>query len=214
MKKTWLSTVWTLLLVLALLSTGNGAAFAAAPAGSIYGLVTAPEGGLPPAGTLVRAFDPGTENVRAWALVQPNGSFLLPILPNGVYAIRAVPPAESLLTQSLTVPVSVMNSAVNAGTLSLTHPQITGRVLAADGATLTPAWIWVHSADGTPRQRIEAPTGEYRIGGLPAGDFALVAHPAVAQPLWKSTRTAVTIVPGGAPQSLDLLPNGISQSFG
>jgi hypothetical protein len=180
------------------------AAAAFANSGDITGTVTSPDGYPLPSGTVVRLHDPGDGTLVGSANPDLNdGSFLLPGVPNGLYTVKAVPPAGSSLAQSQPAVVSVLNAPVNVGTLALTEPEISGTVFAPDGVTPHPASVRVKAGDGTLVQVVPAPAGEYQVGGLFNGGYVLEAVPAGGAAYWNSPETAVT-VSVGTTQTVDL----------
>jgi hypothetical protein len=185
---TFLSCVAALALLLATADVAH------AQGGAITGTVTSPGGWPLPSGTVVKLFEPGGWDAFGQANVDPDtGSFSLGPVPNGLYVLKAVPPARSGYTQSEPVPVSVFNTAVDVGTLPLTEPQIFGTVTAPDGSTSTPAEVWVHTGAGLPIQRVAAPGGQFLVGGLPAGAYGLRASPVTDDPYWHSPLEPVTV---------------------
>jgi hypothetical protein len=164
-------------------------------AGSIYGVVTDPEGLPPPLGTTVRLLK-ADHTTFGQASVDPGaGAFAFGAVPSGNYVLRAIPPAGSDLTPSQPRPVSVLGAPVDVGTVPLTEPSIVGTVYAPDGTTPAAAWVHVHSA-GHAAETTPAPGGEIQIGGLPAGTYVLQAWPVDDQPFWASERLEVTVSPG------------------
>lgn len=187
--------VFALALIALLVVPLTAPAGADAQGGSITGVVTDPEGGLPPSGTVVRLFRPD-HTTFGQANVDPgDGSFNLAGIPNGNYILRAVPPESSDLTRSLPVPVSMLGLPVNVGTVELTHPSILGTVYAPDSVTPASAWVRVHSA-GVWVQTTPATDGEVKIGGLPAGSYVLRAWPMDDDPYWVSEPLTVTVSAG------------------
>jgi len=180
-------------LLVASLAVPSGAK---AQGGNITGTVTNPEGGLPPGDTIVRLLKPDC-TVFGQANVDPaDGSFNLGGIPNGNYILRAVPPESSDFTPSLPIPVSVLGSPVNVGTIELTHPSILGTVYAPDGFTPASALVRVHSAV-TWVQTTPATGGDFKIGGLLAGSYVLQAWPMDnLLPYWASERQMVSVSPG------------------
>ena len=206
------SQILSLLLLLALMagasgSTASAYAAAAAPAngGTINGTAATPDGAPLPEGTLVKLFDAGLETVHGQAVPDPvDGSFQFGAVRNGMYVLKAVPPEASGYTQSLPRTVSVMNLPVDAGELLLTHPQVFGTVLAPDGLTPAAAEVFVNLPDGRPFQRLEAPAGQFAIGGLPAGDYRLHAAPLDDLPYWRSEPLDIIVAAPPATQTLNL----------
>jgi len=194
-----------LVLLLALGASTAGATPVAPNGGMISGNVSSPGGYPLESGTLVKLFEPGAETVRGVAMAEPaTGTFQFGPMRNGLYVIKAVPPEGSAYTQSLPKAVSVVNAPVNVGELALTEPQISGSVLAPDGVTPVDAEILVYLGDGRVLQHVAAPAGEYQIGGLPVGGYALQAFPNGELPYWRSALTPVNIQATGNEQDIDL----------
>ncbi len=184
----WLS----LAAALALLLTTAGVA--QAQGGTITGTVTSPGGYPLPTGTQVKLFEPGHWDVFGQASVNVDtGAFSLGPVTNGLYVLKAVPPTSSGYTQSEPVPVSVLNGPVNVGTVALTEPEIEGTVTAPDGTTPVSAEVRVYTGGGTLVQWMEAPSGEFLVGGLPAGDYSLQASSVTDDPYWHSPPEPVTV---------------------
>ncbi len=180
----------TVVLLLILLTTVG---VAQAQGGQITGTVTSPGGYPLPNGTVVKLFESGGGLFGKANVNVGDGSFSLGPVPNGLYVLKAVPPAGSNYTQSEPVSVSVFNANVDVGTVALTNPQVYGRVTAPDGHTLTDADVRVYAGDGTLMQWIDATSGQFLVGGLAAGTYILHASPASDDPYWYSPRTSVTV---------------------
>ncbi|MEE8390532.1 MAG: carboxypeptidase-like regulatory domain-containing protein [Anaerolineae bacterium] len=184
----WVSLVAALALLLIIVGVAQ------AQGGAISGTVALPGGGSPPAGTVVKLFEPGEWDVLGQANVQPDDTFSLGPVPNGLYVIKAVPPIGSRYTQSEPVPVSVFNAPVDVGTVELTEPQIFGLVTAPDGVTPVSAGVWVYAGNGTKAQWVNVPPdGEFLVGGLPAGSYGLHALPVTDDPYWHSPLEVVPV---------------------
>ncbi len=182
-----------LALVVALMALGAAVLPAQAQGGTIQGQVLSPDGYPLPAGTIVRLYDPTGQTVHAQAMPDRNtGRFSLGPVPNGLYLLRAVPPASSGLTPSLPKAVMMLNQPVDAGRLMLTRPQVVGTVYAPDGTTPADAEVFVF-AGGKAVERVAAPGGQFRIGGLPPGTYQLQADPTGDQPYWRSPKTPVQV---------------------
>ena len=177
-----------------LLVAGTAASMVQAQGGMITGRVTSPGGYPLPAGTLVKLFEPGKWDVFGQAAADVNdGTFSLGPVPNGLYVIKAVPPAGSAYTQSEIEMVSILNNSADVGDLALTTPQIIGAVVAPDGTTPTDAWVKVYAGDGTLLQGMTAESGSFLVGGLTPGGYYLVASPRGDEPYWDSAPETVTI---------------------
>lgn len=191
------SSISLLLLLFTLVGSAAvvyAAALAPANGGVISGQVSSPSGYPLPAGTLVKLFDAGEEYVHG--IAQPDladGSFQFGPAPNGLYVIKAVPPAGSGYTQSLPKPVSIVNAPVNVGVLALTEPQIFGSVVAPDGVILVDAEVLVFLGSGQVIQHVDAEGGRFLVGGLPVGGYALQATPTGDAPYWKSPLESLLI---------------------
>ncbi len=184
----WFSLVTVLTLLLTPMNVVQ------AQGGAITGTVTSPGGYPLPAGTVARLFEPSGWDVFGQANVDLNtGAFSIGPVPNGLYVLKAVPPTGSPYTQSEPVPVSVFNASVDVGPVALTEPQILGTVTAPDGVTPASSEVWVHTGGGMPVQWADAPGGEFQVGGLPAGAYALHAFPSTDDPYWHSAPESVTV---------------------
>jgi hypothetical protein len=169
-------------------------AVAQAQGGMITGTVTSPGGYPLPAGTVVKLFEPGEQDLDGQAQADLNdGSFSLGPVPNGLYVLKAVPPAGSSLTQSEIHMVSILNSSVDVGELALTTPQIIGTVVAPDGVTPAQARVKVLAGDLTLLQTVQTDGGRFLVGGLAPGGHALVASPIGDEAYWDSQPQAVNI---------------------
>ena len=200
------STICLLVMLLVMGASAAGAAPSAPNGGMINGVVSSPGGYPLENGTLVKLFEPGTETVRGIATPETaTGTFQFGPVRNGLYVIKAVPPAGSAYTQSLPKAVSVVNAPVNVGELALTEPQISGSVLAPDGTTQVDSEILVYLGDGRVFQHVAAPGGDYQIGGLPVGSYGLQAFPNGELPYWRSAVTPVNIQAVGSEQDIDLM---------
>ncbi len=197
-----------LAIVAAVLLLAGQTLTAYAVSGTISGAVSSPGGYPLPAGTLVRLFAPGSEDVIGQAAPDLNdGSYALGPVPNGLYILKAIPPAGSGFTQSLPRPVSVVNGPVTGVDLDLTTPQITGTVLAPDGLSPTDALVRVFAGDGALFQQVQAPGGQYAIGGLPPGGYWLRGIPTTDDPYWKSDLTSVNVPDLNSSQAISLTLN-------
>ncbi len=168
---------------------------AGAQAGGITGVVTDPDSGLPPSGTIVRLLKPDHTTFGQASTDPGDGSFSFGGVPNGNYILQAIPPESSGFTPSLPVDISMLGSAVDVGTVALTDPSILGTVYAPDEVTPTSAWIRVHS-DGQWVQTTPATDGDLKIGGLTDGDYVLLARPMDDDPYWFSAPLTVTVSSG------------------
>lgn len=187
-----ISKTFSLVVMAALLlgMAGN----AQACGGMITGTVTSPGGYPLPTGTKVRLFQPNGWDLVGQAQVDVDtGTFSIGPVSNGLYALKAVPPASSDYTQSLPLPVSVLNAPVDVGTVPLTQPEVYGTVTAPDGLTPATATVKVHTGNGMLVQFLNAPGGRFLVGGLPNGGYSLRASPATDDPYWHSAPRVVSI---------------------
>ncbi|HET90507.1 MAG TPA: carboxypeptidase regulatory-like domain-containing protein [Chloroflexi bacterium] len=181
-------------LVAALVLLLTTASVALAQGGVISGTVTSPGGYPLPAGTVVKLFEPGAWDVLGQANVDlDRGDFSLGPVPNGLYVVKAVPPSGSRYTQSQPVSVSVFNAPVNVGPVPLTEPEVFGAVTAPDGATPVPAEVRIYAGSGLLVQWLQAPAGQFLVGGLPAGSYGLRASPVTDDPYWHSPLETITL---------------------
>lgn len=188
------TTFKCLSLVAALTLLLTAASVAQACGGTITGTVTSPGGYPLPEGTRAKLFEPGRWDVFGQADVDVNdGTFSLGPVPNGLYVLKAVPPAGSGYTHSEPVLVSVFNGPVDVGIVPLTEPEIFGTVTEPDGFTPVSAEVRVYAGDGTVAQWLEAPDGSFLVGGLPAGGYTLRASPVTDDPYWHSPLEPVTL---------------------
>jgi len=123
-------------------------------------------------------------------------------IPLGDLFVQAEPPWYSDYFRSLRYPLRLDNASdnVNVGPISLTYASFAGMVYEPNG--LTPAdagWVsvvelvdddWKELAGG------DYETGTYAVGGVPAGNFMLVAHPPEDSPFWHSDPVPVTVTEG------------------
>jgi hypothetical protein len=174
-----------------------------APQAGVSGLVKEPDGSTPPAGTVVRLFEPDMEKFHGQAEVSPTGSFSFGPVANGLYVLKAIPPATSGLTQSMPVMVSVLGAAINLGTVYLTLPQVFGTVQ-APGVGDASADVLVYLGNGQLFQSIPAISGQFLVGGLPDGAYALQAIPTGSQPAWRSPIKGINVSDTSPTQTVSL----------
>ncbi len=188
-----------------LLAAGWSALPAFAQGGAISGTVASPDGYPLPPGTVVKLFDPGEVNLFGQAAPDLNdGTFSLGPVPNGLYLLKAVPPPGSALAQSFPKLVSVVNAPVTGVLLNLTEPQIEGTLLSPDGVTPANGSVRVFAGDGTVLQQVPATGGQFLIGGLPVGGYAVQGLPSGNDPYWHSAPESVAIPALSSSQMLTL----------
>jgi len=122
------------------------------------------------------------------------GAFHFANVPPGVYLIRAVPAVEKDYTPSFIRHLVVMKDPVNAGTLYLTNPVITGTVYRP--TPLGPREGIVHVYDGRTQVEVRRTRddGTFRIGGLYTGTYSLIAEPRDFEWLWWSRPVTDAVV--------------------
>ncbi len=111
-----------------------------------------------------------------------NGYFTLSHMDPGTYSIRIIPKGDSDFAPSIEESFTIdLDGTATPETidLSFTEPQVNGSVVAPDGETLiTAGSVVVLDSDGNYLFEINIQsTGVFRLGGLPAGDYILVAKP-------------------------------------
>lgn len=83
-------------------------------------------------------------------------------------------------------------------------PQIMGTVYAPDGFTPTDAVVSVFLGDGRVLQKVNAPGGDFLIGGLPTGGYWLQAFPASDDPFWKSNFQGISVTGPDVTQTITM----------
>ncbi|MEM7119499.1 MAG: carboxypeptidase-like regulatory domain-containing protein [Chloroflexota bacterium] len=199
--KRWLMLA-LLFLPLLLVFGATAVALVSAQAGLITGSVTDPDGGTPPDGTTIQLVGP-SDLLFGTADVGADGRFSLGPVPNGTYALRAVPPATTEFTLSLPHSLLLRGDAVDVGTIALTHPSVIGMVYAPDGVTPVAANVQVYKNGHRVLNVPTADDGSYKLGGLPDKSYTIQAIPTSDEPHWKSARLSVEI-DGDAAQTIDL----------
>ncbi|MBI5760356.1 MAG: carboxypeptidase regulatory-like domain-containing protein, partial [Planctomycetales bacterium] len=143
------------------------------PAATISGRVLLAVGGAPVADAAVMAYLAGGTSFVA--TTQGDGTYTIPNVPAGTYTVQA---GESSYVRSM-----VSNILVGAGAkvqnvnLAIeVAGKISGKVNGPSGV-LTGATVSVYGADGVPigSGSVSSATGDYTIGGLPAGQFTVQA---------------------------------------
>ncbi|MFQ5575896.1 MAG: hypothetical protein ACE5G8_02780, partial [Anaerolineae bacterium] len=165
-----------------------------AQGGSISGQVFSPVVGslLPPTGTVVRLFKPGSDVVVGQANVDSNtGAFSFPTVDDGLYVLQAVPPSNSGLTPSRPKTAFVSGSPVTGVRLLLTKPQVFGAVFAPTGSPAD-ATVSVYKLHHKIQQTATS-GGRFWLGGLLAGDYTLRATPTGSDPYWNSNPYTLTV---------------------
>jgi len=147
----------------------------------LTGQVTAPDGTTPVANARVevRTEDWSTHKDT---FTDEQGNFRIGGLPDGTYILSAEPPREgagSEYTGSVSRTVEVTAGVTNdVGTISLTTPQIYGKVTLPDGTTpVANARVEVHTEDwSTRKDTFTDEQGNFRIGGLSPNTYVLAAY--------------------------------------
>ena len=161
----------------------------------VSGIVTDPEGGIPPAQTIVHLVTPDGADYGTTQVDDLTGAFNLGPIPNGNYFLVAKVPGDSPYTPSLPVSINVVGSPVDVGTLALTYPSVTGTVFAPDGVTPVTAVVTVHRF-GHFIQSDLAVSGTLQLGGLLSGTYSIQASPTGSDPYWHSESQPLTITTG------------------
>ena len=145
-------------------------------------------------GAWVQLYLPGT-GLSASTTTDSFGRFYLGGLPDGVYTLEAFPPLGSSYTPSFPQAVTVETGGdPEIGDVELTSPQVQGTVRDSDLALSADAYVEATGADGyTRRDSVTDGSGFYRIGGLPAGDYTLVAYPPEGADMAASAPVAATL---------------------
>ena len=170
---------------------------AAVNAVTVSGQAALPGGGLPvPDGTWAWLLNPDQTIHAQSQVVTATGDFSFAGVTPGAYLVRVVPPANDLTYAPSNIwPVPVLTTPVSLpGALELTTPSVTGTVYAPDGITPVDARVQVYAG---PLLVEDRPTvaGDFALGGLPAGTYALIAEPLPDDAYWHSHVTAVTLNP-------------------
>lgn len=194
--KRWLKLALLFVPLLLVLSATAVALTTVAPvsaqAGLITGIVTDPDGAAPPADTIVQLVGP-SDRLYGIADVAADGSFSLGPVPNGTYALRAVPSATTAFTPSLPHSLLLRGEAVDVGSIALTYPSVVGTVYAPDGTTPASADVKVYKKGHQVLSVSTADDGSYKLGGLPEKSYTIQAIPTSDDPYWKSPRVPVEI---------------------
>jgi hypothetical protein len=211
-----------ILLSVFLLSANTAGAGPLAPAADISGTVINPDGSAITDTTWVCLyhFSPNPDEGVDWDECKDTavgGSFVFTgsMVPLGNLIVVADAPWYSDLFPSLPKPFHLANPAdiIDLGPVTLTYASFAGMVYEPGG--MTPAdggWIsvveivdedWKELAGG------DYQTGTYAVGGVPSGDFMLVAHPPGDSPFWHSDLVPVAVTEGsqytvGATQLISL----------
>ncbi len=145
-------------------------------------------------GAWVQLYLPGTD-LSASTTTDSFGRFYLGGLPEGIYTLEAFPPLGSPYTPSFPQAVTVQTGGdPEIGDVALTTPQVQGTVCDPDSALVADAYVEATGADGyTQRGGVTNASGFYRIGGLPAGDYTLIAYPPDGADMAASTPAAATL---------------------
>ncbi len=170
------------------------AAGPAAPSNfAITGTVNLPDGGLPlPDGTSVLLMNPN-RSTYGWSRVATDtGAFAFPNIPDAIYLVRAIPPVGSPYANSIVVPVDPNRPLV--GPLRLTNPSVTGTIYQPGGITPTTAFLIVMQ-NNLVIEKLEAPNGNFNVGGLPTGTYTMIARPREGDMYWESLPRVITLTP-------------------
>jgi len=119
-----------------------------------------------------------------------------PYIP-GDFVVEVGAPWESGFFDA--VPVNFYLSvpeSLDLGVLPLTYASFEGMVYEPGGVTATLGYVAVLDAEGYEVAGGDYESGYYAIGGVPAGDFTLVAYPPDGSPFGESEPLTVTVPPG------------------
>ncbi len=165
----------------------------------INGTVTLPDGSLPvPNGTYAILLNPDRSEHGRAAVITSTGAFSFAGLTPGVYIVRGEPPLGSpLYGPSRIVPVPVVTTNITLPPLALSNPSVTGTVYAPDGVTPANALVNIYNHDVLVEQR-PTNSGDFVIGGLPTGTYALQAEPLPDDPYWFSRMITVALEPSAS----------------
>lgn len=171
---------------------------------TIDGHTAMPDGSLPvPAGTWAWLLNPDRSVHGQSQVDTATGQFSFNGVTPGAYLVRVVPPAHRLdLSPSAVHPVHVLTTTITLPEMRLTRPSVTGTVYAPGSITPTNALVNVYAGPLLVESR---PTfnGQFAIGGLPAGAYALQAEPLPDDPFWQSLPKPILLNPV-VPQSTTL----------
>ncbi|MDY7076666.1 MAG: hypothetical protein SXV54_07035 [Chloroflexota bacterium] len=203
-----LSTLASLVMLSAiLLFVGSVEAEPLAPAAEISGTVVNPDGSAitDTAWVCLMHFHP-TEGWIDWDACKDsdaNGSFSFTgTIPLGDLFVQAEPPWYSDYLLSVPAPFYLGDAGdvIDMGNITLTYASFAGMVYEPDGMTLaTEGKVTVDTWDGWEWYDVagaEYQTGTYAIGGVPPGEFMLVAHPPEDSLFWGSDPISVSVAPG------------------
>ncbi len=197
-------------LVLLLLSASMVAAEPSSPTdNNIVGFVVEPGGSAIGEATEIclRYLNP-PESDEDWHVcpeTEADGSFsfteTIPIhyLP-GEFEMRAEAPGDSMYYASMPMHVHIENDGelIDIGPITLTHASLEG-IVYEPGGTMPAQWGWVEAL-AWPLEEWETVAasgynelGAYAIGGMPNGQFWLVADPPYDSMLWRSEPISINV---------------------
>ena len=187
-----------------LLSARSAGAEPLAPTATVSGVVVNPDGSTIGGATEVCLYhlhpEEGWvdwENCKGSAI---DGSFVFTgAIPLGDLFVQAEPLWNGGYFPSLQHPLRIeaVTDTVDVGSLRLTYASFAGMVYEPGGVTPADAgWVSVMNADEADVAGGDYETGTYAIGGVPAGNFVLVAHPPEGSLFWHSPPMPVTVTEG------------------
>jgi hypothetical protein len=156
-------------------------------------------------------------SISEWSATTITQTFRFGGLEPGDYFLQVFLAEDSPLSAPAPLYVNIKEKVVRKKseiqyfTLRLAHPQIQGAVFEPDGKTRAGNWnVSLTASDGKDVASASGViTESFRLGGLPAGSYSLLAEPAALSPFWTSMPVSVTIASGseyeaGGPQTIDL----------
>jgi hypothetical protein len=127
-----------------------------------------------------------------------DGYFYFGAITAGSYKVEAFPGPGSAYCQATPTDVTITGETQTIAAIRLSLPSIIGTVVNPDesGTPASGAFVEVHNSDwsicmGTQVNNEE--TGEYQIGGLPAGTYKIRANPGQSSPYSCSVEQTVTV---------------------
>ncbi|HWQ96078.1 MAG TPA: S-layer protein domain-containing protein [Candidatus Methylomirabilis sp.] len=145
--------------------------------------------GTPVANAYVYASGPGYGS----ASTDINGNYVIAGLPAGNYLVGVSPLYGSNLVSNSTAVHVPMDETVTANIILQTGGIITGRITALNGTPVANAYVY--TSDPGYGSAFTDINGNYRISGLPAGDYLISVSPPYGSDLTGNS-TNVSISPG------------------
>lgn len=143
----------------------------------IRGVVVGPDGVTPAAAVVNLSVGDrqATQHIRA-----PDGRFHLGGLPKGRYKLQATPDGDQPFWNSDPLPLEIVDIASSQqATLTLQTASLHGVVLQPGDKPVVGAKVIAISRDGHKRSDVTNETGNWTLGNLPDGGYALSALPPI-----------------------------------